>query len=327
MPGHDAATHDTAGPDLHPDDVDALTAVFQEHRGRLFAVAHRMVGSVADAEDVLQEVWLGWVRGRRDEVGSPQGYLVRATVNRSLDRLASPARQREVGIPTWLPEPAVTAWAPEAPDPADAAQTADSVSLALLVVLETLSPLERAVFVLREAFGYEHAEIAAMLDRSPAAVRQLAHRAREHVRARRPRFATDVDEPRRRALTERFVRAAQGGDLTTLMRLLAPDVEFRTDGGGGRVQAARQVVRGRDKVVRLLSGLVARGWMPPFEVRPCRVNGGPGHLLVQDGWSFGVVVVELSPGGTQVQAVYAQLDPLKLPDPQRPPEHWYDHRG
>src|SRR6266545_5853861 len=175
--------------------------VFEEHRDLLFAVAYRMLGTAADAEDVVQDTWLRWSAADRSDVTEPKAYLVRIATNLALDRLRSARAKRESYVGPWLPEPLLTS-----PDAAEDAEMAESVSMAMLVVLETLSPLERAVFVLREVFGFSYGEIAEALDRSESSVRQLGHRAREHVQARRPRFETD-NEMRREA-TERFIDAA-----------------------------------------------------------------------------------------------------------------------
>lgn len=283
--------------------LDERTAEFARHRETLFAVAYRMLGSVADTEDVLQETWLSWAAASRDSVENPRAYLVRITVNETLRRLARADRKHETYVGPWLPEPLV------GDDASASAVVGDQLSIALLVVLETLSPLERAVFVLREAFAYEHAEIAEILGRSPESVRQVAHRAREHVRARRPRFA--VEPERRRAVTESFLAAALGGDLEKLMELLAPDVTMSTD-GGGRVPAARRVIRGRDNVARLLVGLVRKGKMPPIQLRHTVVNGEPGLLVVADDRLYGVGVIELTAEGDRVASIYGVLNPAKL---------------
>jgi RNA polymerase sigma factor (sigma-70 family) len=294
--------------------VDAAAAAeFELHRSLLSAAAYRMLGSATDAEDVLQDVWLLWTRRPRGDVRSARSYLVRMTVNRCLDVLDRPERRREA-LSSWLPEPLLgdPLAAPvhlSVSDPTEAVLHAESLSMALLVVLETLSPLERAVFVLHESFGYEHAEIARILDKSPAAVRQLAHRSREHVRARRPRYP--VDAHRRRAVTDRFVAAVTGGDIDAFMRLLAPDVELYTD-GGGRVRAARRVIVGRDKVVRLFRGPKVARFLQDIQWQSCLVNDDPGALLVSAGHLRGVLVAEPTEDGTTVRAIYVQLDPAKV---------------
>lgn len=210
--------------------TDTATDVFEEHRPVLMGVAYRMLGRVADAEDVVQEAWLRWSGAARTEVREPRGYLVRITTRLAIDRLRQVQARNEAYVGPWLPEPYVTDFGDTAQDTAERAVLADSVSLAVLVVLESLSPLERAVFVLREAFGYPYADIATVLDRGEPAVRQLAGRARKHVEERRPRY--EVDPAERRDLTERFLAAAAEGDLEGLMALLAPDVRLVGDSGG-----------------------------------------------------------------------------------------------
>ncbi|MDN5855162.1 MAG: RNA polymerase sigma factor SigJ, partial [Actinomycetia bacterium] len=269
---------------------DAQTEAFTEHRQTLFQVAYRMLGSVADTEDVLQEVWLAWASSARDDVENSRAYLVRTTVNESLRRLGRAYRRREAYVGPWLPEPLIEA----EPDASDPAVRADDVSMALLVVLETLAPLERAVFILRETFGYDYAEIARILDRTPAAVRQLAHRAREHVRERRPRF--DADPGVRKEATRRFLAAALGGDLDSLLETLAPDVTLWTD-GGGVVRAALQVISGRDKVARLIHALITKGDLPDLTVSDVEVNGDPGVVLRGGEDTYGVMVLELADDG------------------------------
>lgn len=186
--------------------TDTVTEVFEEHRPVLTGVAYRMLGRVADAEDVVQEAWLRWSGADRSDVREPRGYLVRVTTRLAIDRLRLAQTRKEAYVGPWLPEPYVTDFGATVPDTAERAVLADSVSLAVLVVLESLSPLERAVFVLREAFGYPYADIAVTLDRSESAVRQLAGRARRHVEEKRPRY--EVDPAEQRDLTERFLAAA-----------------------------------------------------------------------------------------------------------------------
>lgn len=287
--------------------LDNETAQFTEHRPTLFQVAYRMLGSVADTEDVLQEVWLAWASCTRDDVQNPRAYLIRTTVNESLRRLGRAYRRREAYVGPWLPEPLIDA----EPDASDPAVRADEVSMALLVVLETLSPLERAVFILRETFGYDYTEIARILNRTPAAVRQLARRARNHVRERRPRF--DADPSVRKEATRRFLAAALGGDLDALLATLAPDVTLWTD-GGGVVRAALQVISGRDKVGRLLTSLVAKGDFSGLTVSEVEVNGDPGAVFREDDDVYGVMVLELASDGEHVQNIYGVVNPDKLGD-------------
>src|SRR4051812_10587878 len=285
--------------------VDAATKTFAGHRELLFSVVYNMLGSVADTEDVLQDTWLSWAArtGEADaeEIANPRAYLVRIAVNAALARQAAISRRRETYVGPWLPEPlvsndAVSAAEPvgTAADPADPVLRNESVSMALLVILETLTPLERAVFVLNEVFGYAHTEIADILDRSPSAVRQLAHRAREHVRARRPRYRA---APRvQQQVTERFLAAAMGGDLDSLMEILASDVTLWTDGGGkSRTTVALRPIRGREKVARVITSAAWRRQAPDFGIRYRTVNGDPSALLFSGDEPFGVMVLDLTP--------------------------------
>lgn len=298
--------------------VDTATRVFVEHRELLFSVVYNMLSSVADTEDVLQETWLSWAsRGGQpgvERIDNPRAYLVRIAVNKALARQAAISRRRETYVGPWLPEPLVTSLADgratgEAADAADTAERFQSVSMALLVVLETLTPLERAVFVLHEVFGYAHTETAGILGRTPAAVRQLAHRAREHVHARRPRYRTDPYV--RQQVTERFTAAVSGGDLRTLLTLLAPDVTLWADGGGKATAAGPHPVHGRDEVARLLAGGAPRS-RGGLDIRFRRVNGDPSALLFRNDSPFAVLVLDLVPDGRQVCGIYFVTNPEKL---------------
>ena len=249
----------------------ADAATFTDHRGLLFTIAYEMLGSASDAEDVLQESYLRWAQVDVTQVRDPRAYLVRIVTRQALNRLRSLKRQRETYVGPWLPEPLLTT-----PDVAEDVELAESVSLAMLVVLETLSPLERAVFVLHEVFGFEYDEIAAATDRTPTAVRQAASRARKHVHARRPRVELPDDH---REITNRFFAAAVSGDLQPLLDLMAPDVVLLSDGGGKR-QAALRPILGRDKVARWLCGVVTRTGEVSAEW--ATVNGAPAFLLYVD---------------------------------------------
>jgi RNA polymerase sigma-70 factor (ECF subfamily) len=320
MPDSTGSTGETA--------VDAATKTFAGYRELLFSVVYNLLGSVTDTEDVLQDTWLSWAArsGEADaeEIANPRAYLVRIAVNAALARQAAISRRRETYIGPWLPEPLVggdAASAAEpagtAADPADPVLRNESVSMALLVVLETLTPLERAVFVLNEVFGYAHTEIADILDRSPSAVRQLAHRAREHVRARRPRYRAD---PRvQQQVTERFLAAAMGGDLDSLMEMLTSDVTLWSD-GGGKVTSALRPIHGRDRVARVIANVTSRR-PPDTEIRYRAVNGDPSALLFADDQPFAVMVLDLSPDGDQVAGVYAVINPDKLTHVDEPPPH------
>ncbi|MFH9215716.1 RNA polymerase sigma-70 factor [Streptomyces globisporus] len=286
--------------------VDVATEIFEEHRPVLAGVAYRMLGRVADAEDVVQEAWLRWSAAAREDVREPRAFLVRITTRLAIDRLRHLQSRRETYPGAWLPEPVVTDFGPTPPDTAERAVLADSVSLAVLVVLESLSPLERAVFVLREAFGFPYAEIAAALDRTEAAVRQLAGRARRHVEERKPRY--DVDPAERRDLTERFLAAASGGGIEQLLALLAPDVRLVSD-GGGKAKAALRTIETADKVGRFLF-TVAAGLDPDGEIRVMELNGGPAVVFFTGGKADTVFQIEVSQG--VIQCAYIIRNPDKL---------------
>ncbi|WP_371672962.1 RNA polymerase sigma-70 factor [Streptomyces sp. NBC_00289] len=282
------------------------TDVFEEHRPVLLGVAYRMLGRVADAEDVVQEAWLRWSGADRTEVREPRGYLVRVTTRLAIDRLRQVKARGEAYVGPWLPEPYVTDFADTVPDTAERAVLADSVSLAVLVVLESLSPLERAVFVLREAFGYPYAEIAAMLERGEPAVRQLAGRARKHVEERRSRY--EVDPAQRRDLTERFLVAAAEGDIEGLIALLAPDVRLVGD-SGGKTKAPLRVLDTADKVGRFMAG-VARKGVPGLSFRFLELNGGPAVLASRGDSPDSVFQLDVLDG--RIQCVYIIRNPDKL---------------
>ncbi|MEV5462277.1 RNA polymerase sigma-70 factor [Streptomyces cellulosae] len=286
--------------------ADTATALFEEHRPVLMGIAYRMLCRVADAEDVVQDAWLRWSAADRTDVREPRGFLVRITTRLALDRLRRIKARGETYVGPWLPEPYVTDFGDTVPDTADQAVLAESVSLAVLVVMETLSPLERAVFVLREAFGHPYADIAAMLDRGEAAVRQLAARARRHVDERRPRY--DVDPARRRDLTARFLDAAAGGDLAGLMELLAPDVRLVGD-SGGKARAPLRVLEGADHVGRFFVGVAGKG-LPDVSVRMVELNGGPAVLVLSGGKPD--TVVQIDADGGRIRTVYVVRNPDKL---------------
>ncbi|MEV7065522.1 RNA polymerase sigma-70 factor [Streptomyces collinus] len=286
--------------------TETATDVFEAHRPVLLGVAYRMLGRVADAEDVVQEAWLRWSGSDRADVREPRGYLVRITTRLAIDRLRQIKSRGETYVGPWLPEPYVTDFGDTVPDTAERAVLADSVSLAVLVVLESLSPLERAVFVLREAFGFPYADIAAMLDRGEPAVRQLAGRARKHVEERRPRY--DVDPAERRDLTERFLAAAADGDLEGLMALLAPEVRLVGD-SGGKSRAPLRVLQTADKVGRFLIGTAQKS-LPGLTMRFLEVNGGPAVLILSGGEPDSVLQLDVADG--TVRSVYIIRNPDKL---------------
>ncbi|GAA2629297.1 RNA polymerase sigma-70 factor [Actinomadura fulvescens] len=276
---------------------------YLEHRRLLFATAYRMLGSVADAEDVLQDAWLTWNSADRSGVENPRAYLVRTVTNLALNRLTSARATRETYVGPWLPEPLLTS-----PDAAEETEMADTVSTAMLVVLETLGPVERAVFVLREVFGYTHAEIAEILDRRESAVRQIARRARAHVQARRPRY--DADPGQRESVTARFIAACSGGDLNEVMRLLAPDVTAWSD-GGGKVTAARRPLHGPDHVARWLLGTLAKPVSAGVTLRPATINGELSVLVVLGDQPIGALTFDLA-DDDHLHNVRLQVNPDKL---------------
>ena len=279
---------------------------FEAHRDLMFAVAYRMLGTVADAEDAVQDAWLRWSAAPRRGVTQPRAYLTKIITNTSLNRLRSVRARRESYLGPWLPEPLLTR---ENPDSSERAVVAESVSLAMLVVLESLTPEERAVFVLREVFGLTHGEIGEALGRTDASVRQLAHRAREHVQARRPRFA--VDRGQQREVTRRFLDAADGGDIDQLMAVLAPEVTLTSD-GGGVARAARRPVTGAAKVARLLAGLTRKTSrdFPGRRSELAQINGGPGLLITVGGRAYAAMTWEIS--GGLVTAIHLITNPEKL---------------
>ena len=265
-----------------------------------------MLGSAADAEDVLQETWLRWAGVDLDTVRDQRAYLVRITTRQALTRLRTLGRRKESYVGPWLPEPLLTA-----PDVAEDVELADSVSMAMLLVLETLAPTERAVFVLREVFDLGYDEIAEAVDKSPAAVRQIAHRARSHVAARRPRGVVSPAETR--DVLEAFQRAVETGDLQSLLDILAPDVVFLGDGGGVKQAVLRPVV-GADKVARLLAAGLAR-IRAAMSVEPVQVNGCPALILRLDGEVDTVVAVRVEDG--LITGLYAVRNPEKLSHMER----------
>jgi len=277
-----------------------MTDVYDEHRSLLFTVPYEMLGSTAEAEDVLQESWLRWAEVDQEEVHDPRAYLVRVVTRQCLNRLRALKRQRESYVGPWLPEPLVTA-----PDVADDVELADAVSFAMLLVLETLQPLERAVFLLHEVFGFGYDEIAVATDKTTAAVRQLAHRARQHVAERRPRVA--VDHASHANALEQFLVAAVTGDVQSLMNLLSPQVVLLTDGGGTARAALRPII-GADKVVRWMQGVLAT--VDNVVVDRRIVNGAPALLVLVDGTVD--LVAGIRPQDGRIAEIYLVRSPDKV---------------
>jgi RNA polymerase sigma-70 factor (TIGR02957 family) len=273
---------------------------FEEHRQRLFALAYRLLGSAAEAEDAVQDAYLRWQDAERDSIATPSAWLAKVLTNLCLDRLTSARARREQYVGPWLPEPVLT------DEPSETAELRDSVSMAFLVMLERLTPAERAVFVLREAFSYGYREIAELLDLSEANCRQLHHRSRQRVSGVR-RF--DPPAAARRLILERFLRAAQHGDLAGLEQMLAADVVAWAD-GGGRVTAALRPVAGVAKVARYVAGLAGR--LEGVEVRlaHAEVNGDAAMLVSRDGLLLSVFVIETD--GECIYALRSIVNPDKL---------------
>jgi RNA polymerase sigma-70 factor (TIGR02957 family) len=280
--------------------MDSATETFLAHRSLLFTVAYEMLGSAADAEDVVQETWLRWAGVDLDAVQNQRAYLVRIVARQALNRVRTLDRRKESYVGPWLPEPLLTA-----PDVAEDVELAESVSIAMMLVLETLAPTERAVFVLREVFDLEYDEIAEAVAKTPAAVRQIAHRARAHVAARRPRGAVSAVE--NRDALEAFQRAAETGDLQRLLDILAPDVVFLGDGGGLK-QAAQRPIVGAVGVARVLAAGISR--IAAASLHPAQVNGYPALILRFDGEIDTVLALRIDDG--LITGLYAVRNPEKL---------------
>ena len=287
------------------DEMNADQQTFADHRTLLFSVAYRILGSAADAEDVVQDAWFKWSADGRSQVSDPKAYLARIVSNLSMERLRSTRHQRETYVGPWLPEPILT-------DAAEDVADADSVSMAMLVVLETLSPLERAVFVLKEVFDFSYAEIGEAVERSESAVRQAAHRAREHVQARRPRF--EADRVKKREATERFFAATVGGDIDKLMELLAPVVTLWIDGGGKVRQAMRPII-GAVNVARWIAGAINRPYegveIADMTAEVVDINGSPGIVMSGAGRIIATITVDLDADG-RIAIVHNVANPDKL---------------
>ncbi|MEU9314880.1 RNA polymerase sigma-70 factor [Streptomyces sp. NPDC048295] len=281
--------------------TDPATDAFVAHRNLLFTVAYEMLGSAADAEDVLQETWLRWAGVDLARVLDHRAYLVRITTRQALNRLRTMKRRKEAYVGPWLPEPLLTT-----PDVAQDVDLAESVSMAMMLVLETLSPTERAVFVLREVFEVGYDEIAAAVDKSPAAVRQIAHRAQKHVDSRRPRKMVSPSDAR--AAVESFRRVLETGDLQGLLDVLAPDVVLVGDGGGIRRAALRPTV-GADKVARYMLGGLRKNRLA-MAFSPAAVNGSPALLVLLDGEIDGVLAIRVE--DDRINGLYYVRNPEKL---------------
>jgi RNA polymerase sigma-70 factor, ECF subfamily len=272
--------------------VTVQAVYFERYRSLLFSIAYRMLGSVAEAEDVVQEAYLRWRAVSEEEVRSPRAYLSAVVTRLSINRLRSAQARREEYVGPWLPEPLLSEGAEEIAGPSE---LDESLSMAFLVLLESLNPVERAVFLLREVFDYDYEEIS-----------QIAHRARQSVAARRPRFERSPEQEER--LTRQFVETCTSGDMEGLVSLLAEDVTLWSD-GGGKVAAAPYPIHGPERVARFLVG-VLRTVPPGFFARPIRVNGGPGVVGYVDGQPTGVVALDVADG--RLRSVRIVVNPDKL---------------
>ena len=276
--------------------------VFDRHRPLLFSIAYRMLGSVMEAEDVVQEAFLRWQGAPEDEVRSPSAYLSTVVTRLCIDRLRSARARREQYVGSWLPEPLLEE--KEIPGITD---LEDSLSMAFLVLLESLTPVERAVFLLREVFDYDYPEIASLVGKSEANCRQISRRARQSVAARRPRYESSPGQEER--LMGSFLRASLSGDMEALLALLSEDVTLYSD-GGGKTQAALRPIYGADRVVPFLSGILRKA-PPGFAVRQTRVNGRPGFVgYFGDGSPQSVVTIEVGQGS--ITAIRLIVNPEKL---------------
>lgn len=290
-----------APPDVDDAPADDGVAAFVAARPRLFGLAYRMLGSVAEAEDVVQDAWIRWQGTDRAAIRNPAAFLTTVTTRLALTAATSARARRETYVGPWLPEPVDTS-----ADPALGAERADALATGMLVLLERLTPVERAAYVLREAFGYPHRRVAEVLDLSEANARQLVRRARERLGSR---AAAPVDPARHRRLVEEFAAAARAGDLARFERYLAADVVASSD-GGGRVHATRKDVVGVERVGTFLHRVRARYW-PQGDVRVVDANGVPALLVVQDAAPFALVAFDVAADGL-VARVWVQVNPDKL---------------
>jgi RNA polymerase sigma-70 factor, ECF subfamily len=291
-------------PELRSRDDDR-TAVFSEHRPLLFSIAYRMLGTISDAEDIVQETYLRWSQADTTGVHSPKAYLTTTVTRLALDHLRSARVRREVYVGPWLPEPLVGV---DVEDPAVAMEMADSLSTAFLVLLERLTPSQRAAFLLREVFGFEYAEIAEAVGSSEANARQLVQRAKQHVASGRPRFAANAK--RADALTRRFLDACRAGQLDGLVSMLASEAVAWAD-GGGKFSAARRPVIGADRVARFAASVV-RKWTESGDVRVAQVNGGLGLIFVAGNRLRAVMTVDVEAASDRIDKIFIVVNPDKL---------------
>ncbi len=282
--------------------VEQSAQAFEQYRGLLFAIAYRMLGSASDAEDIVQEAFVRWLEAGDEKVQSPKAYLSTIVVRLCINQAESARAKREVYVGSWLPEPILTGPRPEM---VETAMLGETLSFAFLLLLEQLGPLERAVFLLREVFGYEYHEIAEIVNKSEANCRQILRRARQHLDQHRPRF--DVSREQQARLTEQFMRASSIGDMQGLLNLLTDDIVFIGD-GGGKAPVAHKPVRGRDKVARgTIGGL---RFFAQVQTRLAEVNGQPALVGYLNGQPCGVLICEIE--GERIRCIYVVVNPDKL---------------
>ena len=285
--------------------IDIRTADFTSARPLLFSIAYRMLGSVADAEDVVQDAYLRWLEAPEAEVRAPRAYLATIVTRLSINRLRSARNQRESYVGPWLPEPLVTEYVP---DPSAPVELAESLSMAFLVMLERLSPIERAVLLLHDVFDFEYAEIARIVDKTEPNCRQLLGRAKKHLGAAEARF--DADQAQADKLTQRFTHAALAGDMDGLLGVLAEDITLWADGGGKVRGAALRPITGSESVARFVVGVIQRFVPVERSMRQTRINGQPGFIVYVSGRPLAALILDIRDG--RIRTIYAVGNPDKL---------------
>jgi RNA polymerase sigma-70 factor, ECF subfamily len=300
MPGNRAHDENTLGAAGAPDPLGTFT----EHRHLLFSIAYRMMGTVADAEDVLQDAFIRWQQSFRDDIRSPKAFLVTTVSRLCINQLQSARAQREEYVGQWLPEPIVT---DSASDPTSGVWANESISMAFLVLMERLNPVERAVFLLREVFEYDYVDISTAVGRSEANCRQILRRAKDHVQAARPRFASSAAE--HGGLLTRFIQAATTGDLEGLVALLATGAVLHTD-GGGKAPALPNLIHGSANIARAILGGMAKFAPKSFVTRLAEINGEPGFVSYLNGKPAIALVLHIA--DDEIQAIFAISNPSKL---------------
>jgi RNA polymerase sigma-70 factor (ECF subfamily) len=285
--------------------LETRTALFTSARPLLFSIAYRMLGSVADAEDIVQDAYLRWQEAPEADVRAPRAYLATIVTRLAINQLRSARSQRETYVGPWLPEPLVT---DHAPDPSEPVELAESLSMAFLVMLERLSPIERAVLLLHDVFDFDYAEIARIVDKSEANCRQLLSRAKKHVGAPEARF--DADPVQADRLMQRFTQAASAGDIDGMLAVLAEDITLWADGGGKIKGAALRPIHGADSVARFVAGVLERFVPAERSMRPAQINGEPGFIVYASGRPLAAMIFHIQDG--RIRSIYALGNPDKL---------------